>query len=94
MVGEVLANCSMWSTLAHQLQSTCHVMSVAELEGVTGMRLIGGNVMSRVRGGPLLPMRCKRGVWGCGGVGVCVMCVLDGLQCAYIVLMMKAAPAI
>lgn len=47
MVGEVLANCSMWSTLAHQLQSTCHVMSVAELEGVTGMRLIGGNVMSR-----------------------------------------------
>ncbi len=76
MVGEVLANCSMWSTLAHQLQSTCHVMSVAELEGVTGMRLIGGNVMSRVRGGPLLPMRCKgggpllpmrckRGVWGC-----------------------------
>lgn len=44
---EVLVNCSMWTSLRHQLEVTCRVKSMEELEGVTGLRCIGGTVIRK-----------------------------------------------
>jgi hypothetical protein len=53
---EVLVNCSMWTSLRHQLEVTCRVKSMEELEGVTGLRCIGGTVIRKA-----VFLKCVRG---------------------------------